>query len=139
MLAREEVAQSFIPGSHGSTFGGNPIVCSVGLAVMQTLLKGGVLKNCAKMEKVFVRGLSKLKDRFSFVKNIRGKGLILGLELEIEGAQIVDACMQEGLLINCTAYKVLRFVPPLTITKRNRARACYFRQSAGTPITHFGL
>ena len=85
---------------------------------MKTLLKGGVLKNCTKMEKVFVRGLSELKDRFSFVKNIRGKGLILGLELEIEGAKIVDACMEEGLLINCTAYKVLRFVPPLTITQK---------------------
>jgi predicted acetylornithine/succinylornithine family transaminase len=118
MLAREEVAQSFVPGSHASTFGGNPLACSVGLAVMKTLLQGGVLKNCGKMEKVFVRGLSDLKDRFSFVKNIRGKGLILGLELEIEGTKIVDACMQEGLLINCTAYKVLRFVPPLTITQK---------------------
>ena len=85
---------------------------------MKTLLQGGVLKNCAKMEKVFVRGLDKLRDRFPFVKNIRGKGLILGLELEIEGAKIVDACMEEGLLINCTAYKVLRFVPPLTITQK---------------------
>ena len=118
MLAREAVAQSFVPGSHASTFGGNPLACSVGLAVMKTLLQGGVLKNCAKMEKVFVRGLGKLKDRFPFVKNIRGKGLMLGLELEIEGAKIVDACMEEGLLINCTAYKVLRFVPPLTITQK---------------------
>src|SRR5215471_13286858 len=122
MLAREEVAQSFIPGSHASTFGGNPLVCNVGLAVLKTLLKGGVLKNCVKMEKVFVRGLSELKDRFSFVKSIRGKGLILGLELEIEGAKIVDACMQAGLLINCTAYKVLRFVPPLTINQKEIER-----------------
>jgi predicted acetylornithine/succinylornithine family transaminase len=118
MLAREEVAQSFVPGSHASTFGGNPLACSVGLAVMKTLLQGGVLKNCAKMEKFLVRGLGKLKDRFTFVKDIRGKGLILGLELEIEGTKIVDACLQEGLLINCTAYKVLRFVPPLTITQK---------------------
>lgn len=122
MLAREEVAQSFIPGSHASTFGGNPLVCNAGLAVLRTLLKGGVLKHCAKMEKVFVRGLSELKDRFAFVKSIRGKGLILGLELEIEGAKIVDACMQAGLLINCTAYKVLRFVPPLTITQKEIER-----------------
>src|SRR5215510_15370860 len=122
MLAREAVAQSFIPGSHASTFGGNPLACGVGLAVMKTLLKGGVLENCAKMEKVFVRGLSALKDRFSFVKSIRGKGLILGLELEIEGAKIVDACMQASLLINCTAYKVLRFVPPLTITQKEIER-----------------
>jgi acetylornithine/succinyldiaminopimelate/putrescine aminotransferase len=118
MLAREDVAQSFIPGSHASTFGGNPLACSAGLAVMKTLLKGGVLKNCVKMGKVFGRGLERIKNRFSFVKGIRGKGLMLGLELEIEGTKIVDACMQEGLLTNCTAYKVLRFVPPLTITQK---------------------
>ena len=121
MLAREEVAKSFVPGSHASTFGGNPLACSVGLAVMKTLLKGGVLKNCVKMGKFFVQGLEKLKDRFSFVRGIRGKGLLLGLELEIEGAKIVEQCMAEGLLLNCTASKVLRFVPPLTITKKEIA------------------
>jgi acetylornithine/N-succinyldiaminopimelate aminotransferase len=115
MLAREAVAKSFVPGSHASTFGGNPLACSAGLAVLRTLVQGGVLKNCAKMENVFLRELARIKDRFSFIKSIRGKGLILGLELEMEGAKIVDACMEEGLLINCTAYKVLRFVPPLTI------------------------
>jgi len=118
MLAREEVAKSFVPGSHASTFGGNPLACSAALAVMQTLLKGGALKNCVKMGKAFVEGLTRLKDRFSFVKGIRGKGLILGLELEMDGAKIVEACMLEGLLINCTAYKVLRFVPPLTIKQK---------------------
>ena len=118
MLAREEVAKSFIPGSHASTFGGNPLACSAGLAVIQTLLHGGVLKNCVKMEKAFLQGLGRLKDRFPFVKGIRGKGLMLGLELEMEGTKIVETCMQEGLLINCTAYKVLRFVPPLTIKQK---------------------
>jgi len=118
MLAREAVAKSFIPGSHASTFGGNPLACSAGMAVIQTLLQGGVLKNCVKMATVFVEGLGRLRDRFSFVKAIRGKGLMLGLELEMEGTKIVEACMQEGLLINCTAYKILRFVPPLTIKQK---------------------
>jgi acetylornithine/N-succinyldiaminopimelate aminotransferase len=122
MLARESVAKSFGPGSHASTFGGNPLVCNVGLAVMKTLIKGGVLKHCVKMSKVFVQGLQKLKDRFSFIREIRGKGLILGLELDMEGTKIVEACMQEGLLINCTASKVLRFVPPLTITPKEIER-----------------
>ena len=122
MLAREAVAKSFVPGSHASTFGGNPLVCSVGLAVMKTLLKGGALKNCARMGKFFVQGLEHLKNRFSFVRGIRGKGLLLGLELEIEGAKIVEECMKEGLLLNCTAYKVLRFVPPLTITRNEISR-----------------
>lgn len=122
MLAREDVAKSFTPGSHASTFGGNPLACSVGLAVMDTLLKDGALKNCVKMGKLFVHGLEKLQQRFSFVRSVRGKGLLLGLELEIEGAKIVEACMAEGLLLNCTAYKVLRFVPPLTITPKEIER-----------------
>ena len=122
MLAREDVAKSFGPGSHASTFGGNPLVCSAGLAVMKTLLQGGALRNCVKMGKILTQGLEQLKERFSFARAIRGKGLILGLELEMEGAKIVEACMEAGLLINCTAYKVLRFVPPLTITAKEIER-----------------
>ena len=122
MLAREDVAKSFVPGTHASTFGGNPLVCSVGGAVLKTLLEGGVLKNCVQMEKIFLTGLQSLKDRFPFIREVRGKGLILGMELEDNGSPIVEECMQEGLLINCTANKVLRFLPPLTIGKRDIAR-----------------
>ncbi len=122
MLAREDVAKSFVPGTHASTFGGNPLVCSVGGAVLKTLLEGGVLKNCVQMEKIFLKGLQSLKDRFPFIREVRGKGLILGMELEDNGSHIVEECMQEGLLINCTANKVLRFLPPLIIGKRDIAR-----------------
>jgi len=118
MLAREEIAASFVAGSHASTFGGNPVSCAAGLAVMNALIKGGVLKNCVQMGKYFVKGFEALKKHFSFIREIRGKGLLLGLELTIEGNKIAEACMEEGLLINCTAAKVLRFAPPLTITKR---------------------
>src|SRR5918992_1627837 len=117
MLAREEVAKSFMPGSHASTFGGNPISCAAGLAVMAALLKGGVLKNCVQMGKYLTKGLEALKKRFSFMREIRGKGLLIGVELSIEGSKIADVCIQEGLLLNCTASKVLRFAPPLTIRK----------------------
>jgi acetylornithine/N-succinyldiaminopimelate aminotransferase len=117
MLASDEVASSFGPGSHASTFGGNPVACAAGLAVMQ-LLKSGALKNCVQMGKYFVRGLEALKKRYPFIREIRGKGLLIGVELEIEGSKIVEACMHEGLLMNCTAAKVLRFVPPLTIKKK---------------------
>ena len=116
MLAREEIATSFGPGSHASTFGGNPVACSAGLVVMQTLLSGA-LENCRQMGNYFVRGLEALQKRFSFIRQVRGKGLMIGMELEIEGSKIADSCMHEGLLLNCTAYKVLRFVPPLTIKK----------------------
>ena len=116
MLAREEIAASFGPGSHASTFGGNPVACSAGLMVMQTLLDSA-LDNCRQMGKYFFRGLEALQKRFSFIREVRGKGLMIGMELEIEGGKVADSCMQEGLLLNCTAYKVLRFVPPLTIKK----------------------
>ena len=119
MLAKEEVARSFVPGTHASTFGGNPLVCSVGIAVLKTLLQGGVLKNCAKMGKIFFRGLQSLKERFPFIQEVRGKGLILGMELEQDGSKIVEDCLQAGLLINCTANKVLRFLPSLTVGKKD--------------------
>lgn len=118
MLAREKVAKSFGPGSHASTFGGNPLACSAALAVMRTLITGGVLRKSVKTGKYFAQALEKFKGKFPFVRGVRGKGLILGLELDIEGAKIVDECMKEGLLLNCTAYKILRFVPPLTITPK---------------------
>jgi predicted acetylornithine/succinylornithine family transaminase len=117
MLAREDVANSFGPGSHASTFGANPVSCAAGLAVMNALLKQGVLRNCVQMGKYLTRGLEGLKKRFSFIREIRGKGLLVGAELTIEGGKIADACVKEGLLLNCTASKVLRFAPPLTIKK----------------------
>jgi predicted acetylornithine/succinylornithine family transaminase len=122
MLAREDVAKSFKPGSHASTFGGNPVACNAGLAVLNTLLKGGALKNCVKMSKLLVNGFERLRSRVPMIRGIRGKGLLLGLELDIDGTKIVDECMQEGLLLNCTAAKILRFVPPLTITPKEVER-----------------
>jgi acetylornithine/N-succinyldiaminopimelate aminotransferase len=82
-------------------------------------VRGGVLKNCVQMGKYLVKSLEALKKRFPFIREIRGKGLLIGVELAIDGGQIADACMNEGLLLNCTAMKVLRFAPPLTITKRD--------------------
>lgn len=122
MLAKEKVARSFVPGAHASTFGGNPLACNVGLAVLKTLVQGGALKNCAKMGKVFVQGLVEMKGRFSSIRDVRGKGLIVGMELDIDGTGIVEECMKAGLLINCTAHKVLRFIPPLIIGEKEIER-----------------
>ncbi|MGE0680612.1 MAG: aminotransferase class III-fold pyridoxal phosphate-dependent enzyme, partial [Candidatus Binatia bacterium] len=116
MLARGSVAESFNLGSHGSTFGGNAVACAAGVAVVNTLL-GGVLENCRMMGEHFVNRLLALKEKFSFIKNVRGSGLIIGAELDRDGSAIVDACLKEGLLINCTVGKVLRFIPPLIVTR----------------------
>jgi len=116
MVASGAVAESFNLGSHGSTFGGNAVSCAAGVAVVETLL-GGVLENCRVMGEYFFNKLLALKEKFSFIKEVRGQGLILGAELDRDGAAIVDGCLKEGLLINCTVGKVLRFIPPLIVTK----------------------
>ena len=117
MVARAEVAESLSLGSHGSTFGGNAVACAAGVAVIETLLNDGVLENCQKMGAYFLSKLQVLKDKFSFITEVRGQGLILGAELDRDGADIATSCLEEGLLINCAAGKVLRFIPPLIVTK----------------------
>ena len=116
MVASGAVAESFNLGSHGSTFGGNAVACAAGIAVVDTLL-GGVLENCRLMGEYFFNKLLSLKEKFSFIEEVRGRGLIIGAELDRDGSAIVDACLKEGLLINCTVGKVLRFIPPLIVTK----------------------
>jgi len=117
VVTTEEVAQAFSPGSHASTFGGNPMATRVGCVVLDTLLGDGILENCQQMGEYFLRGLLALKERYAFIKDVRGKGLIIGVELEFEGKEIVGRCLEKGFLINCTMDRVLRFVPPLIITR----------------------
>ncbi|OHB24871.1 MAG: acetylornithine aminotransferase [Desulfuromonadaceae bacterium GWC2_58_13] len=116
MVTREAIAESFGPGTHGSTFGGNPLVTAAGVAAMKVLLEDGVLENCVAMGDTLRHRLEELRNRYPFVVAVRGRGLILGMELSIEGAPIVNKALERGLLLNCTVGKVLRFVPPLTVT-----------------------
>jgi predicted acetylornithine/succinylornithine family transaminase len=117
MLARKEVVESFSPGSHASTFGGNPVVTASALATINTILKNGILQNCIEVGEYFFKKLTQLKRQYPFIKEVRGKGLIIGMELEFDGGDIVKECMDRGVLINCTMGKTLRFLPPLIVTK----------------------
>ncbi len=119
MLATDKIASAFVPGTHASTFGGNPLGMAAGLAVMETLLNDGVLENCMKIGSYFLEKLSELKKNHSIIKEVRGKGLEVGMELFVEGEDIVKKCMNKGVLINCICGNVLRFVPPLIITKED--------------------
>lgn len=123
MLATDLIARSFIPGTHASTFGGNPLAMAAALSVMETMIRDDVLDNCIKISKYFFEKLEAMKMKYAAIKAVRGKGLIIGLELNIEGGEIVSRCMQEGLLINCTGGNVLRFVPPLTINEADVDKA----------------
>ncbi|MBI4620179.1 MAG: aspartate aminotransferase family protein [Desulfobacterales bacterium] len=117
MLAREEIAKSFSPGSHASTFGGNPVVAASALATINTILDNGVLGNCIEVGNYLSQKLNELKQKYPFVKDLKGKGLILGMELGFDGGDVVKECLKRGLLINCTMGKTLRFLPPLIATK----------------------
>lgn len=118
MLATDEVASSFVPGNHASTFGGNPLAMAAGLAVLNAILNDGILDNCRQLGSYFLERLSALKKKYSStIIDVRGKGLIIGIELSIPGDEIVREVMEKGVLINCTGMNVLRFVPPLIITK----------------------
>ena len=117
MVAKEEFAAVLGPGTHGSTFGGNPLMTAAGVATMGVILNDGVLENCQKMGDYLRQQLEKMATRYPCIKEVRGLGLILGMELNIEGADIVSTALERGLLINCTVSKVLRFLPPLTVTK----------------------
>ena len=115
ILATEKVAGAFVPGDHGTTFGGGPLVAAAANAVLDAFEEENILDNVNEVGDYFIAELKKLdKD---VIADVRGKGLMVGIELTKPGAEYVDKLREAGFLINCTADKVLRFVPPLTITK----------------------
>ena len=115
MLATDEVAGAFTPGTHASTFGGNPLSTAAGVATVRAMLDEGVLENSVKIGAYLLEKLNALKERYGFIKEIRAMGLIVGMEIDMPGAPIVESALERGLLINCTADTVLRFLPPLII------------------------
>ena len=118
MLSVESVASAFGPGAHASTFGGTPLVCAVSKAVLEYILNEGVLDNCASMGKYLIEGLKEMKTKYPIIRDIRGMGLIVGVELDIKADEVVQRCMQNGILINSPKENVIRLVPPLIITQR---------------------
>lgn len=123
LLATDRVATAFVPGNHGSTFGGNPLVTTAGIAVLETILNEGILENCRRIGEYFLQCLEDLKKKHSRILEVRGRGLIIAIELTIPGADVVQKCMERGLLINCTGGSVLRFVPPLILSKKDVEKA----------------
>ncbi|MGA2227297.1 MAG: aspartate aminotransferase family protein [Syntrophobacteraceae bacterium] len=113
MLASDEVARAFTPGSHASTFGGGPLVASAALATIRIISEPAFLAKVRETGAYFVSRLEEIKKSYPFIKGVRGRGLIVGLELTVPGAKFVSKCLERGAIINCTHDTVLRFVPPL--------------------------
>jgi acetylornithine/N-succinyldiaminopimelate aminotransferase len=115
-LAREEFASSFVPGLHGSTFGGGPLTCATGLTFLEVVERKHLLANVRARGAELKAGLKKMAAKFDFIREIRGEGLMLGVDLDVEGAPYVAEALKQGLLINCTHDHILRFLPPFILT-----------------------
>jgi len=118
MGSTNKIIESFSPGTHGATFGGNPLACAASLASLKTLTKKGFLKKTSSTGDYFLEQLHSLRKKFSIIREVRGIGLMLAIELDRPGAEVVTNCMKEGLLINCIQQNIIRFLPPLIITRK---------------------
>jgi len=108
------------PGTHATTFGGSPFICAAGLGVFEAIREEGLLENTVLMGEYLVEKIGELKKRNSLIKSVRGKGLMIGVELDKEDASsITDECVKEGLLVNCTQKNILRIMPPMIVGKKD--------------------
>jgi acetylornithine aminotransferase len=116
MLAREQMAEAFGPGSHATTFGGAPLVTAASRAVLRLMLENDIPEACRQTGAYFFDMLLRLKERHPIIEEVRGLGLLLGLKLAVDAEPVVLACLERGFLINWVQGDILRFVPPLIVT-----------------------
>jgi predicted acetylornithine/succinylornithine family transaminase len=124
LLARPEVADKLRPGTHAATFGGNPIACVAALAYVDTVEEDNLLQRAAELGECFRERFESLRARCPLVTDVRVKGCMIGLELAVDGAPVVKACLERRLLINCTHTTVLRLLPALTLTDDELDQGC---------------
>ncbi|NNF84152.1 MAG: aspartate aminotransferase family protein [Deltaproteobacteria bacterium] len=117
VVAAEEVAASLGPGTHGTTFGGNPVCCAASRVVFEALRSPGFLDEVRLKGELFAAGLREVEGRRKDIREVRGMGLMLAIEMDGETREIADRCLARGLVVNSTAGNVLRFLPPLTVSE----------------------
>jgi acetylornithine/N-succinyldiaminopimelate aminotransferase len=120
-IANQEFASALSPGLHGSTFGGGPLVCATALEFLTIVEQDNLLANVRERGAELRMGLEALAARFDFIREVRGEGLIIGIDLSIEGAPLVAEALRQGLLINCTHDHIIRLLPPFIIRQRDVA------------------
>ena len=117
MLTTDKIAKAFGHGAHATTFGGTPLVASAALSVLEYIESNDLVNQCDNVGNYFKEQLISLKEKYSFIKEVRGYGLLLGMPMSIKGAPIVNKCLEKGFVINCIQDTILRFIPPLIIQK----------------------
>jgi len=130
MVAKKSIADTFKPGMHASTFGGSPLITKASLGAFKAIIADKMLSNTKKMGAYLIGQLNQLKKKFSFIKEVRGVGLMIGVELSIEGKAIYESCFDQGLIINCTQGNVLRLMPALNVTKKQADKALHILEKA---------
>jgi len=123
MLAATRYADVLQPGTHASTFGGNPLACAAGIATFEAIEKEQILKNVRRMGRFLRRRMERLAARYPFIKEVRGEGLMMGMRLALDGTMVVAECLKRGMLTNSTGDNVLRFMPAMTVKKQEIERA----------------
>ncbi len=124
MLARGKAAKAFAPGDHASTFGGNPVTCAAAIAVLREISKPAFLAEVKEKGAQLERGFMALKEKYpAFVKEVRGLGLMWGVELEADAAGVQKMCQDMGLLVNNIGDTVIRILPPLIVSRQHIQKA----------------
>lgn len=118
-LVRPDILSAMSKGEHSSTFGGNPISCAAGIAALKSITEDGLIENSEKMGKIFREGLEKLKEKHTMIREIRGKGLMIGVEMKFEVRDILMGLIREGVLMLYSGRNILRILPPLVITEED--------------------
>ncbi len=125
LVVKESIADTFKPGMHASTFGGSPLICKASLGAFKAIFADKMLKNARVMGPYLLEELKKFKQKFNCIVDVRGLGLMIGIELNIEGKAIYEECLNQGLIINCTQEKILRIMPALNVTRKQANKALY--------------
>ena len=130
LVVKRSIADVFQPGMHASTFGGSPLICKASLGTFKAIFADKMLGNVKKMGPYLIKRLNELKEKFKCVQEVRGLGLMIGIQLNIEGKEIFEACLRHGLIINCTQGNILRIMPALNVTKKQIDKAVHILEKA---------
>ena len=130
MIVKRELADVFKPGMHGSTFAGSPFICKAALGVIRAIHSDKILSNVKKMGPYLIKKLEELKSKYGIIKEVRGVGLMVGVELTMPADSIFKECFEHGLIINCTQGNVLRIMPALNVTRAQINKAMFILDKA---------